>query len=350
MRRRRPRSRSPRRVHASREPGITVHRSSPDRPGRTHGAHVPVTSVARTLVDLADVLSERAAARAVDQAEEPARLRPGARSSAVAGAGARPPRAARLRRVLAAYLPEPHFLRSEAERRLKRLCRDHGLPQPAVQRRVAGYELDAYWPEARLALEFDGAATHHTRHGRSTRTAAATARSRREGIADAAGHLARPGRRRCDGARSLGDPAPAASLERSCPSSRSTPPTRPSPTSRRRATALAEGIDGGRPLPDAARRHRRGQDGDDGVHDRAGPAPRARDRPQQDAGRPALQRVPRVLPGQRGRVLRLLLRLLPARGLRPELGPLHREGLLDQPGDRAPAPRGHGVRCSGAAT
>ena len=47
--------------------------------------------------------------------------------------------------------------------------------------------------------------------------------------------------------------------------------------------------------------------------------PGARDRPQQDARRPALQRVPRVLPRQRRRVLRLLLRLLPARGVRPEL-------------------------------
>src|SRR3712207_7328209 len=41
---------------------------------------------------------------------------------------------------------------------------------------------------------------------------------------------------------------------------------------------------------------------------------------------------------QRGRVLRLLLRLLPARGLRPADGHLHREGLLDQRGGRA-APR-----------
>ena len=96
-----------------------------------------------------------------------------------------------------------------------------------------------------------------------------------------------------------------------------------------------------RPLPDPAGRDRRRQDRHDGLHDRAGPAPGARDRPQQDAGGPALQRVPRVLPGQRRRVLRLLLRLLPARGVRPELRPLHREGLLDQPGDRAPAPRRH---------
>ena len=47
-------------------------------------------------------------------------------------------------------------------------------------------------------------------------------------------------------------------------------------------------------------------------------------------------------PAQRGRVLRLLLRLLPARGVRPEQGPLHREGLGDQPGDRPPAALGDG--------
>ena len=38
---------------------------------------------------------------------------------------------------------------------------------------------------------------------------------------------------------------------------------------------------------------------------------------QQDAGGAALPGVPQLLPAQRGRVLRLLLRLLPARGLRP---------------------------------
>ena len=38
-------------------------------------------------------------------------------------------------------------------------------------------------------------------------------------------------------------------------------------------------------------------------------------------------RVPRVLPEERGRVLRQLLRLLPARGLRAAARPVHREGL-----------------------
>ena len=126
-----------------------------------------------------------------------------------------------------------------------------------------------------------------------------------------------------------------------CPSSCSTPPTRRPPTSRRRSPRW-RGPRRRRALPDPARRHRHRQDLHDGGDDRRGAAALAGDRPQQDAGRAALQRVPRVLPRQRGRVLRLLLRLLPARGLRPGPGPLHREGLLDQRRDRPPAPRGDG--------
>ena len=44
-----------------------------------------------------------------------------------------------------------------------------------------------------------------------------------------------------------------------------------------------------------------------------------------------------LFPKQRDRVLRLLLRLLPARGLRPSDRHLHREGQLDQRGGRAAA-------------
>ena len=69
--------------------------------------------------------------------------------------------------------------------------------------------------------------------------------------------------------------------------------------------------------------------------------PDADHRPQQVPGRPAGQRVPGVLPRQPGRVLRLLLRLLPARGLHPVERHLHREGLLDQRRDRPAPPLGH---------
>ena len=97
---------------------------------------------------------------------------------------------------------------------------------------------------------------------------------------------------------------------------------------------------GGRALPDAARRDGHREDGDDGLDHRADPAAGADHRAQQDARRAALQRVPRVLPAERGRVLRLVLRLLPARGVRPAGRPLHREGQLAQRRHRPAPPRG----------
>ena len=78
---------------------------------------------------------------------------------------------------------------------------------------------------------------------------------------------------------------------------------------------------------------------DDRLDDRGAPEADARPRPQQDARRAALQRVPRVLPGQRGRVLRQLLRLLPARGVPAPERHVHREGLVTERRDRPAPPR-----------
>ena len=62
--------------------------------------------------------------------------------------------------------------------------------------------------------------------------------------------------------------------------------------------------------------------------------------PQQDARGAAVQRVPGLLPGQRGRVLRVLLRLLPARGVPAPQRHVHREGLVAQRRDRQAPPCG----------
>ena len=69
--------------------------------------------------------------------------------------------------------------------------------------------------------------------------------------------------------------------------------------------------------------------------------PRAHPRAQQDPRRAALPRVQTLLPHQRRRVLRLLLRLLPARGLHPLRRPLHREGSHHQRGARQAPPLRH---------
>ena len=90
----------------------------------------------------------------------------------------------------------------------------------------------------------------------------------------------------------------------------------------------------------AAGRHRLGQDLHHGACHRADAAPGADPRAEQDPGGAALWRDEELLPRQRGRVFRLLLRLLPARGLCAADRHLHREGILDQRADRPHAPFG----------
>src|SRR6266851_4465513 len=95
-----------------------------------------------------------------------------------------------------------------------------------------------------------------------------------------------------------------------------------------------------RARPGAAGRHRLGQDLHHGACHPAHAAPGAHPGAQQDAGGAALWRDEELLPGERGRVFRLLLRLLPAGSLCAALGHLYREGILDQRADRPHAPLG----------
>jgi very-short-patch-repair endonuclease len=145
------------------KPGIVVHRSRLIHDeDRSSVRGIPVTSVARTLVDLADVLSEDRLAKAVHEAE----VQRVFDLNAIERILARMPGRTgghRLRRVLAAYRPEAHFLRSEAERRFKHLCENHGLPQPQFNVHLAGFEVDVYWEDVGVVVEVDGAHAHHTR-------------------------------------------------------------------------------------------------------------------------------------------------------------------------------------------
>ena len=50
--------------------------------------------------------------------------------------------------------------RSEAERILRRLLRQAGLPQPSTDYPIGRYFADFAWPGLRLVVEFDGFATH----------------------------------------------------------------------------------------------------------------------------------------------------------------------------------------------
>ncbi len=92
--------------------------------------------------------------------------------------------------------------------------------------------------------------------------------------------------------------------------------------------------------PGSARRYRQRKDLHHGQGDRGDAAPGAGPRAEQDARRAAIRRVQIVLSGERGRILRLLLRLLSTRSLRPAHRHLHREGKLHQRADRPHAPLG----------
>src|SRR5204863_424872 len=54
-----------------------------------------------------------------------------------------------------AYEPRNLRTRSDLERAFLQLCEKTGLPRPQVNTRVAGYKVDAVWPDQRLVVELD---------------------------------------------------------------------------------------------------------------------------------------------------------------------------------------------------
>lgn len=151
---------------AAPRPGIRAHRSELDDAERTTRGGIPVTTPARTILDLAAVVGPRPLTRALEEAEA-LRL---TRAAAVATLLARHPGrrgAANLRIVLARHDPAAGEARSELERRFLRLVRAAGLPPPSVNAlvRIGGrtIEADLAWPEQRVIVELDGRAWHDTR-------------------------------------------------------------------------------------------------------------------------------------------------------------------------------------------
>jgi hypothetical protein len=142
-------------------PGIRVHRDAIEPWERTVHDAVPVTTPARTLMDLAEVLPRRALERALDEADGLRLLDVGAIARVL---DAHPYRAgtARLRSLLADVRIGEALTRSELEERVLALCDRRGLPRPAVNARVAGLEVDFLWPAARLVVEADSRRHHLT--------------------------------------------------------------------------------------------------------------------------------------------------------------------------------------------
>jgi very-short-patch-repair endonuclease len=145
--------------------GIRVHRarSLDDRDTTAHEG-IPITTVARTLLDLAATVRpdrlERAYAQALhlrlyDHRAIAALL---ARTNGHRGKSA----------LAHATARDPKWTRNRFEARFLQLIRDNSLPEPLVNHVLDApdhghCEVDFYWPKQRLIVETDGWETHGTR-------------------------------------------------------------------------------------------------------------------------------------------------------------------------------------------
>jgi hypothetical protein len=136
-------------------PEIRIHHSR--RITALHCRGYPVTPVARTLLDLAGMLSFRELRRAVAEADyrgllDPRELR------GVLGKGRRG--SGELRAALDRHLPQLAETLSLLEARFLELCESAALPLPEINARVSRMRVDALWREQQLAVELDGGGAH----------------------------------------------------------------------------------------------------------------------------------------------------------------------------------------------
>jgi Protein of unknown function (DUF559) len=127
---------------------------------------IPLTSVARTLLDIAETERRRVVERACDQAEVLGLFDLRATCAVLRRANGRRG-APLLRAMLDEHRVGETLTRSELEERFLALCRSSGIPRPRVNAWIAlepdGLEVDFLWPAERLVVEVDGWASHRTR-------------------------------------------------------------------------------------------------------------------------------------------------------------------------------------------
>ena len=121
---------------------------------------IPVTSPARTLVDLAARATINEFARACHEAGVIHRTTP----SQVKAVLARRPSTPGAAKVRAVMLGEVNVTLSRLEAAFLKVIRDAGLPLPITNRPVGGYRVDCGWPEHRLTVELDSYQFHNSRH------------------------------------------------------------------------------------------------------------------------------------------------------------------------------------------
>jgi hypothetical protein len=145
--------------------GIEVHRArlEPDESTKVDG--IPVTTVARTLLDLAAVLPLSQLERATERAEA-LQLTDVVPLDALLERHRGQRGTAALRKIVKDRVL-PALTRSEVEDRFLTFLDVHGLPRPEVNADLhldgRWFEVDFLWRDQRLIVELDGHQTHGTR-------------------------------------------------------------------------------------------------------------------------------------------------------------------------------------------
>ena len=140
--------------------GVVAHRASLEGE-RVRRLGIVVTTPARTLVDLADVVPRRRILeRAFDEADYlgldwmSAAPRHGRSGSGL------------LSSVLALHTPGSTRTLSELEELFLAFCDERGIPRPEVNALIEGYLCDFVWSEQRVIVETDGRRAHGTHRAR----------------------------------------------------------------------------------------------------------------------------------------------------------------------------------------
>jgi Transcriptional regulator, AbiEi antitoxin len=136
------------------QPRIRLHRCRLHEKGeRTERNRIPVTSVARTLFDLAETVSFESLEKAWEEADRLKLLRLG-EIELVCERG-RGRRSLRPIRRLLTEARAAEAVRSPLEERFRSFCRAFGIPAPATNVHVLDHEVDCLWPAAKLIAELD---------------------------------------------------------------------------------------------------------------------------------------------------------------------------------------------------
>lgn len=143
--------------------GVRIHRVRDLRDDEVTELYgMPVTTPARTLLDMA----ETATPRVIEQAFATALRKQLVTAEVMREMVERHPthRGAPLWRQMLARHDDPAFTRSQAEAKLVEITRRARLPRPELNVTLLGHEVDVLWRDARVVAEVDGYAFHHSGH------------------------------------------------------------------------------------------------------------------------------------------------------------------------------------------